>query len=76
MMTTRQWEELLGELFGKFRATEIEPLSRRLDMLEQRLALEERIAKLEARAGLESGEARLILPEHRNGGGHGGDRRS
>jgi hypothetical protein len=60
--TSITWfERALAQVLGHFRTTEIEPLSRRLDALEQRQSLEKRIASLEARAsGGPDAEAQVI----------------
>jgi hypothetical protein len=53
-------------------------LERRIEALEKQIDFDQRLSRLERRAGIEN-EAHLIRPEHaswRNGGGHVGDRRS
>jgi hypothetical protein len=65
-------ERSLAELLGKFRRAEVEPLKRRIEALEHALAIEQRLARLEQRAGIDHPGERLILPEHwLNGSGRG-----
>lgn len=48
-MTAEQLERLLGELLGRFRAKEIDPIRKRLDIVERDLALDRRLADFEQR---------------------------
>jgi hypothetical protein len=58
-MTERDLDTL-AQIIGRFRATEIEPLARRLDAIEQRQNFEARIARLEARAISDANDPTVI----------------
>jgi hypothetical protein len=58
-MNARAWEKLLGEILRRFRQSEIEPLCARVAGIEQRQAIEERVARLEQRAGADGVEAKM-----------------
>jgi hypothetical protein len=47
-------EEMLGELLRRFREREIDPIRKRLEVIEQRAAFEARLAAIEQRMGIDS----------------------